>query len=46
VKNCNQQESWEKDFRINDWQKKGGAFFRQGMLRKMHGCEAAEKKGD
>jgi hypothetical protein len=45
------KEGWkivmrEKDSWINDWQKKGSAFFRQGMLRKMCGCEAAEKKGD
>jgi hypothetical protein len=34
----------EKDFRIDDWQKKGSAVFWQGVLRKMYGCEAAEKK--
>ncbi len=34
----------EKDSRIDDWQKKGSAFFRQGVLRKMYGCKAAKKK--
>jgi hypothetical protein len=33
-----------KDSRIDDWQKKGSAFFRQGVLRKMYGCKAAKKK--
>jgi hypothetical protein len=34
----------EKDFRVNDRRKKGGAFFQQGVLQKMYGCETAEKK--
>ncbi len=39
-----QRRKREKDFRIDDWRKKGGAFFRQGVLRKMYGYEAAEKR--
>jgi hypothetical protein len=42
-KNCDKEEKQEKDFRIDDKQKKGGAFFRQGVLRKMYGYEAAKK---
>jgi hypothetical protein len=34
----------EKDSRIDDWQKKGSAFFRQRVLRKMYGCKTAKKK--
>ncbi len=33
-----------KDSQVDDWRKKGGAFIRQGVLRKMYGYEAAEKK--
>jgi hypothetical protein len=41
------KKAGEKDFRIDDQQKKGGAFFWQGVLRKMYGYdEAAEKKGE
>jgi len=43
-KNLEQRRKREKDSRINDWQKKGSAFFRQGVLRKMYGCKAAKKK--
>ena len=34
----------EKDSRIDDWQKKGSAFFWQRVLRKVYGCKAAKKK--
>jgi hypothetical protein len=44
-KNLRQRRKREKDFRIDEKWKKGGAFFRQGVLRKMYGCEAAEKRG-
>ncbi len=39
-----QRRKREKDFRIDDERKKGGAFFRQGVLRKMYGYEAAGKR--
>jgi hypothetical protein len=39
-----QRREREKDFRVNDRRKKGGAFFQQGVLQKMYGCETAEKK--
>jgi hypothetical protein len=45
-KNCNKEESGRKGFWIDDKQEKGGAFFWQGVLRKMYGYEAVEKKGE
>jgi hypothetical protein len=39
-----QRKKWEKRFWSDDWQKKEGAFFRQGVLRKMYGKEAVRKK--
>jgi hypothetical protein len=41
-KNCDKEESGKKDFGLMISRKKG-AFFRQEVLRKMHGYEAAEK---
>jgi hypothetical protein len=43
-KNRDEEEKREKGSRIDDWQKKGSAFFRQGVLRKLYGCKAAKKK--
>jgi hypothetical protein len=42
-KNLQQRRKREKDFRIDDKRKKGGAFFRQGVMRKVYGYEIAEK---
>jgi hypothetical protein len=39
-----QRKKQEKRFWIDDWQKKEGAFFWQGVLRKMYGKEAVRKK--
>jgi hypothetical protein len=44
VKNYNKGKSGRKGFWIDDWQKKEGAFFRQGILRKMYGKSSEEKE--
>jgi hypothetical protein len=44
VKNCNKGKSGRKDL-LDHWlAEKEGAFFRQGMLRKMYGKEATKEK--
>jgi hypothetical protein len=43
VKNCNKGKSGKKDFGSLIG-KKEGAFFRQGVLRKMYGKRAMKKK--
>ncbi len=44
VKNCNKGKSGSKDFLGHYLAEKEGAFFRQRMLRKMHGERAMKKK--
>jgi hypothetical protein len=43
-KNCNKEESGKRIFGLMISGKKGVHFFQQGVLRKMFGYEAAEKK--
>ncbi len=45
MKNYKSGKAGEKIW-IDDWQKKEGAFFRQGVLRKMFGKEAVQIKED
>jgi hypothetical protein len=41
-KNRDEEENGKRI--LDGWQKKGSAFFRQGVLRKMYGSKAAKKK--
>jgi hypothetical protein len=44
-KNCNKEESGKKDFRIDDWRKKGVHFFGKGYCKKCKGMKQQRKRG-